>query len=81
MNTLSYQFASTMRIVSITLAVIGLLIVLVEGYINNEYTPTRFILMGILAWNIVYFFLNKPRLAPAPPTNEPAPNENSDKVS
>jgi hypothetical protein len=61
MNSLQYKFSSTLRIVSLTLAVIGLIALFVEGYIDNEFNALRFVQIGILIWFLIYFILMKPR--------------------
>lgn len=47
------KISSTAKTVLLTLNVVGLLVVLVQGYINNQFEPTTFVVLGIFALNII----------------------------
>lgn len=65
-----YNFLKNMRVTVLTVTVVGIIGLLIDGYINNSFDTSRFLLIGIFAWNAIYSYLNKP-VNP----NLPIPNE------
>jgi hypothetical protein len=74
MSLLRYKISATMRIVNITLAVIGLAIVLIEGYTQNDFQPTRFILLGLFGWYLLNFLIARPEVPAEPAANDHSTN-------
>jgi hypothetical protein len=61
MTPLKHKFMSTARVVSITLGFIAMLIVVIQGYVENDFDTLRVIASILIALNIIYMFIAKPQ--------------------
>lgn len=61
MPPFKYKFMSTARVVSITLGFIALLIIVIQGYIEDDFDALRVIASILVALNIIYMFIAKPQ--------------------
>jgi hypothetical protein len=61
MTPLRYKFLANARVVSMTLGFIALLIVIIQGYVDDDFDALRVIVMVLIALNIVYIYIAKPR--------------------
>jgi hypothetical protein len=60
MAPFKYKFMSTARVVSITLGFIALLIIVIQGYVEDNFDTLRVIASILVALNIIYMFIAKP---------------------
>lgn len=61
MAPFKYKFMSTARVVSITLGFIALLIIVIQGYVDDNFDTLRVIASILVALNIIYMFIAKPQ--------------------
>jgi hypothetical protein len=59
MAPFKYKFMATARVVSITLGFIALLIIVIQGYVENDFDTLRVIASILVALNIIYMFIAK----------------------
>ncbi len=62
MANFKYTFQNTVRTAAITLNLVAVGIVLVQGYINSQFDTPAIILIVVAALNVVFFLINRPTL-------------------